>query len=237
MPGTITRKKSAQKKAAKKKTQALRRVAEPRIDEPLVERSLALIEAHVIERDASRRAIGEHILDAYFGGDSSLARSKNPQKPKSFTALATRAEAQFGWDESDFRYAVRIAITYRDLPSAVRDQIPASSLAALASIQDITEMRRLAARIASGEIRGEAAREAIAEAGASEARGGRPRIPPALRAGQRAIRAVLRLEDDADMSAGRMRELDEMDALELADQMDDAAKRLREVAEALRERQ
>jgi hypothetical protein len=235
------KKKSAKKDPRKKPTKkaTVRRAAnvEKRIDERLVERTLALIEAHEEASEASRRAIGEHLFDEYFGADEDLALSTSPVKAKSFAALASRADAGFGWGEDDLRYVVRIAIAYRSLPSSVREEIPASSLARLASIEDVAERRELAAKIASGELRGDALREAIAEAGAGESRGGRPRLPPALREGRKVVRAVMRLDERASFGVRRLRELDDAQRRELAEQIDEAVAKLRALAAALRRKE
>lgn len=186
---------------------ATARSVEGKADLRLIERTLALIAAQEEASGAGRRAIGEHLLDEYFGGDAALVRSKSPLKAKSYALLAKRAPSESGWTEADLRKAVTIAIVYRSLPGAFRDLVPSYYLERLGSIDDEPARIALAKRIASSELRGKKADDAIAKAGTTERAGGRARKPAALKA----IDALLRAGERAkgEVTQAKLRTLDD----------------------------
>lgn len=198
--------------------------AERAADRRLVERTLGLIAAHEESSVAGQRAIGEHLLDEYYGGDAALARSKSPVRGKSYALLAERVR-ESGWSANDLRRAIVIAIVYRDLPAAYRDLIAASLLERLGSIEDAGKRLDLAKRIASSELRGKRADAAIAKAGAPERSGGRPRKPAALKA----IEALLRAGERTPVRARELGALDDTTRQDLRDR----ARALRKQLDAL----
>jgi hypothetical protein len=205
-------------------TPAIEKVA----NKKLVEQTLGLLARDDEARATGEREIGEHVLDAYFGGDHEAALSKSPRKPLSYAALAERAAAETMWTEERLRRAVKVAIAWRSLAAKVREGLSGRDLFRLASIDDIRVRRGVAAQLASGELMGRAADQAIAAAGASERRGGRAPTPPAeklLSAVERALEGVA-ARSVAKGIADEAREA-------LAERLRDAAERLRKLADRL----
>jgi hypothetical protein len=206
--------RTAAKRSTKKKARtAAPRAAETRADAVLVERTLELLHAQDRVVAGARRAVGAHILDAYFGGDDDLARSNAPNKPKSFALLAERAEAETAWDARDLSEAVRMEVCARSLPVAVAEALGPSHLLRLAAVDDASERARLAARIARGELGGLAAKNAIAEAAAGGAGGGRKRQPDAVRFASALQRALARADEDNAFDPTELNEVDDREGL------------------------
>lgn len=240
------KKKAAPKKrpaVAKKKTATKRAKIAPNrravsgersADSALVERTLEKLSTHDRVTFTSARAIGEHILDEYYGGDEQLVRSKSPVKPKSFASLAARSVEETQWDEADLRRAVSMAIVYRSLSESIRDRVPHTYLVRLASIEDLAVRRELAAQIASGELRGIRAKEAVARAGAGERGGGRPMMSSAMRFTHRIEDTIDRALAEGEVDVHDIEALTDVARAELAQRLDVAARRLRELADLMR---
>ncbi len=223
------------KKPAKKASPApVRALAEARPDEALVDRTMALLDAHDRSVADSMREIGEHLLAEYFGGDEELARSRVAAKPLSYERLASRAELETSWDAADLRRAVTAALVHGSLPSALADRVPGTYLVRLDSVDDPSERASLAARIADGELRGHAAKEAITLASVSIRRGGRPKTPGPLRLANALERLFERADDFAGLDPTAASELDELERAALAGRLDDAARRLTALAARVR---
>ncbi|MCC7538515.1 MAG: hypothetical protein IT379_19980 [Deltaproteobacteria bacterium] len=211
---------------------ARRAGVERKADVALVERTLGLLGRHQRAEAKGRRAIGEHLLDAYFDGDAALAKSKSPSKPKSYALLAQRAQPESDWQERDLRDAVAMAIAYRSLPARVRGAVSPTYLLRLASIDDVAQRRALAARIAAGELSGGAeVLDAIARAGAGERGGGRARTPSTLRSVSTLVRAAERAEDGGALTIRTLRALDDDARTRVAHSLRKLAARLNELAE------
>ncbi len=223
------------KKPAKQASPApVRALAEARPDEALVDRTMALLDAHDRSVADSMREIGEHLLAEYFGGDEELARSRVAAKPLSYERLASRAELETSWDAADLRRAVTAALVHGSLPSALADRVPGTYLVRLDSVDDPSERASLAARIADGELRGHAAKEAITLASVSIRRGGRPKTPGPLRLANALERLFERADDFAGLDPTAASELDELERAALAGRLDDAARRLTALAARVR---
>jgi len=206
---------------------------ERRADERLVEESLSLILAQEDMTGSAVRAIGEHVIDRYFDGDIDLALSKNPTKPKSYAMLARRAKGETNWSQTDFRRAVKIAIAYRSLATSMRDRISPWLLERLASIDDQTIRREIAARIAKEGLRGDAAENVIAQAGATERRGGRPAVAGAVRFARTVHRLIEQADDRRDFAHRALGALAPKARRTLAAQLRAVAARLTKLAQAL----
>ena len=175
------------KRAPKKKAKRAPGVTKPKVvnerraDHDLVDTTIDMLAAYDEATQKSVLELGLFVFDRFFDADEEAVRSKSPKKSLSFALLAERAEAETSWDATDLWKAVTAAIVYRSLPSQTRDRIPASTLERLGAIDDVEVRQRLAARMASGELVGEAAREAIAEANQRERAGGRSATPVLVR--------------------------------------------------------
>lgn len=206
---------------------------ERKADTTLVERTLALIEQHEDKTGARERAIGEHVLDEYFGGDVEAALAKTPRKPKSFALLAERAVERTRWTERDLRDAVSLAIVWRSLPVRVRAKLTARTLRRLASIDDVASRRAVAAKIASGEVKGAAAEQAIIDAGASERGGGRKPTPAHVRFASSLERAMTRAEETGALDRKAIGALDRDARGALAARLRETARKLTSLADRL----
>ncbi|MCC6876575.1 MAG: hypothetical protein IT378_19895 [Sandaracinaceae bacterium] len=199
--------KPASKKAAR--VRAATAPSERRPDFDLVDATLERLREHDRTAGASDLAIGEHLLDTYYGGDEEAARSKSPRKPMSYALLAERAEAETSWDESDLRRVITMAATYRSLASQIRASIAPSYLLELGKIRDLGTRRGLAAKIASGELAGEDLKDAITRANASERGGGRPAAPALVSLARRLSRTLEQARAAGALAASARRELDD----------------------------
>ncbi|MCC7537022.1 MAG: hypothetical protein IT379_12450 [Deltaproteobacteria bacterium] len=211
------------------------RELERKADGRLVSRSIALLLAHQERVADSERTIGEHLLETYFDGDVELARSKSPSKPLSFASLAERVERETLWDEHDLRRFVIVAIVSRSLALRVLSKLTPDQLYRLGSIDALVERRKLAARIASGELAGHAVRDAIAKAGAGERSGGPRSTPRAVRLARSLAKAVERIDDDDALLPRALRALDSETRTEVARALDAAADKLRALERRVRE--
>src|SRR5688572_21971992 len=134
---------------------------EAEADEALVERTVKLISEQDPKKTESLAAIGEHVLDAYFGGDAGRVAAKQPVKDKSFARLAERAKEETSLRKRSLHRAVTLAIVWRSLSPQVRERLEPAHLEELGTIDDLAKRRELAARVAAGELKGKALRAAI----------------------------------------------------------------------------
>lgn len=113
-------------------------------DDRLVDRSIQEID-RIIRASAINAvvAVGDHLIATFFGGDLDLARSKNPLKPAALNRLFDRAD-ELPISAYALKRAVRLAIQYRDLPSATRDALSVRHQALLLPVPDTAEKAKLA---------------------------------------------------------------------------------------------
>ncbi len=155
-------------------------VAERGADRDLVGESMEIIGASDRIGTEWWRRIGANLFDGYFGGDAGLVREKRPAREKSWQALKDRAREEVDWGELRLRRMVYAEVVARELSVDVAAKLVWSQLYRLYSVKDEAVRHELARRIARGEIKGRAAREAIEKAAVKGRKGGRVLGRPAV---------------------------------------------------------
>lgn len=201
-----TKRESRAKASRAKKSNAPPRAArlsnrETRIDHALVARTLDLVADHERTTTESMRGVGAAIIEDYFGGDLELASSNDPLKPKSFTKLSDIIGDETTWTADDLRNAVKVEVVAGTLPSTLANRIAPTYLAHLHTVDDPAKRIELATDLASGTLRGRAAREAITRASGANPRGGRPPLPGPQRVVGTLERMLDRAEEGGDLDA------------------------------------
>lgn len=220
------------KKTRAARTKVTAEIGETRPNTRLVGTTIAMLKAHDEKRAESAREVGAHVLAKYFGGREALVRSRNPHKAKSYALLAERAAEETEWDVSALRKAVEMACVYRSLSPRLRKELPSGWLFRLAAVDDVKKRTELAERIAAGEIRGVAARRAIALAGREEAGGGRAVQHPIARALGAVERALGLAQLEGALDEDSLDEIDDRAAL--SERLTSASRALAELAARLR---
>lgn len=229
-------------KAQKKRPSAPRTKAPPKrgafvegaADAALVDESLDVLHAHGDDLGCSLPQVGEHLIERYFDGDEDLARDRTPAKPRSYELLVARAESETAWDAADLRRSVIAALAARTLPEDLARAVPASHLVRLDTVADPAVRTSLAQQIASGELRGHTAAEAIAQASGAKGRAARAPAPGPVRLANALERLLDRADDFGGLDAMSVRHLEELERAAIAGRIDDVARRLTALAAKIR---
>ena len=152
----------------------------------------------------------------------------------SFRRLAERAAESTGWKERDLREAVTMELCARSLPAQVAERIDPSYLPLLDGIEDLEARREIAARLASDELRGEAARLAI-RAAAGERRGGRRPMAAPVKHGNDIAREVDQAAVEGAFQAGSLAALSLEELEDLARMLQGASEKVEDFVRFVRE--
>ncbi len=212
------------KKKKKKKAPAAGRVAtvaaevEPRVDVQLVDDTMVILVAHDRAADPIKREVGAYLFEHYFAADERLVRSFRPRKGRSYGELEKRAGYETSWDQMTLRRTVWAEIVARGLRVSIVNEIGWKYLWKLYSVRNVETRRKLAERIASGELSDEAAEKAIAAAVEREREGGRaPRRQGVMKVFARAMDVFERAVERHEFDAAALRGLSEDEKGEIVD--------------------
>lgn len=206
---------------------------EAAVDDELVEHTMKLVLEHDRKSAQGLIAIGEHVLDHYFDGEETTARSKRPKKDKSFARLAERAKSESSLKKRDLYRAVSIAIVWRSLSAQVREKLEATHLERLATIDDVTRRQELAAKIADGELRGKALDREVTKAGGKERGGGPAPKHGAQKMSDAFERALDEIEKSGELGKRALRSIDKKARGGLGKRLRAIARRLSAIAKKL----
>jgi hypothetical protein len=92
-------------------------------------------------------AIGNYLLNQYFGGSFANLKSHDPRKAQSFNDLVTRRQvelAEIGLSRATLRRYLAAAEVWHDLPADLRNELDLTDLHALAPVKNTNDRRRIA---------------------------------------------------------------------------------------------
>ena len=136
-------------------------------------------------------AMGNYLIETFYGGSLVEAQSRSPRKPAALVRLYERAD-DLPVSVHALKQCVRIAAQYHELPRPLADGLSKAHHEALLSVADRKRKLELAQEAAEEHL---SSRELVARINAEEQQrsrgGGRPPLPRAVRR----MGAVLRLFD------------------------------------------
>jgi hypothetical protein len=115
---------------------------------PVLDQLRALTHSHLI---AFRVAVGQLMIERFFGGDPANYHSKDPTKQQKFVSFVdTCADdlSLYGLSNTALRNAIRAASVYNALPGEVSGKLELSHLTSLARCADPEQRSQLAAAAA-----------------------------------------------------------------------------------------
>jgi len=137
------------------------------VDHKLVDEAATWITAKIaVTLRLGAQAVGEYVLDRFFGTDPGLVQSRNPYKNASLRALAKKCGTpELPISRTWLTNAVGVAAMIRRLPSTARafKELPPSYQESLLPLRDPNEVERMANEVASRDLTYRELRRVVAE--------------------------------------------------------------------------
>ena len=172
-------------------------------------------------------AVGDYLIEKFYGGSPEEARSQRPNKPSALRQLLERAE-ELPVSPHALKQAVRVAAQYHELPLALAEGLTKTQHELLLPVADPAAKRKLAQEAVESKLTSEALKGRVRRVHRPH-KGGRPPKPAVRRRLGALLRALEAGNLDEDLAPASLKRLD---AAEIRAGLAEA-KRARELVERI----